>query len=124
MRRGPSADVVEVVLSRCGGACEVCSAPLEGERGYDWALHHRRGRDGAQDSHTAPNLIAVHGRDNVTACHGRIHRNVSGESRRNGWLITRIGIQRNPLEIPVLVGAGSKWVYLSEEGLYVDSPTG
>lgn len=116
---GPTADVIDAVLGRSGYCCEVCLEPLAGYRGVDYALHHRRGRDGRPDSHTIPNLMAVHGRDNVTACHGRIHRH-GIQSRANGWLITRNGITRDPLLIPILLG--ERRVYFSADGRYADEP--
>jgi hypothetical protein len=123
--RNPSADVVEAVLGRASAdgvlRCEVCGDPITGERGMDWALHHRRGRDGRDDCHTPQNLLVVHGADNVTLCHGRIHRNEGGESYVNGWLIHRNGFA-DPLMVAVLVARESRWVYLDSEGWYEDHP--
>lgn len=126
---GPSSDVVHAVLERArrfGPSympnCEVCGFPLTGERGFDWSVHHRRGRDGGDDSHTAPNLLVVHGASNVDRCHGRIHANRGNESRTNGWLITRNGIDRDPLRIPVLVEGESRWTYLGVDATYRDDP--
>lgn len=116
---GPVEAVVDAVLGRSNYCCEVCLEPLSGLRGVDYALHHRRGRDGRPDSHTIPNLMPVHGRDNVTACHGRIHRH-GIESRANGWLITRNGVDRDPLLIPILLG--DRRVYLTDDGGYADAP--
>lgn len=124
----PDAATVEMVLARASARghlyCEVCSDRVTGTRGLDWALHHRRGRDGKPDSHTAPNLLVVHGPDNVTACHGRIHRNRAGEAQDFGWLIKRNGVNTNPLRIPVLVDRESRWVYLTAAGTYADEPEG
>ncbi len=126
---GPASDVVEVVLERAQRFgpdylpnCEVCGYPLRGERGVDWSIHHRRGRDGADDSHTAPNLLAVHGVSNVDRCHGEIHRNHDNESVDNGWVISRNGVMRDPLQIPVLIENGSRWTYLTADGRYSDDP--
>jgi len=126
-RTGAPSDVVDAVLSRATTdegvhVCEVCGDPITGERGWDWSLHHRRGRDGKPDSHLPQNLLLVHGRDNVTACHGRIHRNREGESRYNGWLISRNGIVSDPLVIPVLLFGQSAWVYLTDVDSYSESP--
>jgi hypothetical protein len=124
MRSNPAAMAVDLVIARATvdgvGCCEVCGDPTGGWRGIHWALHHRRGRDGAEDSHTPQNLMVVHGRDNVTACHGRIHANKGQESRHNGWLITRNGIQRDPLQIPVLVRG--RRVLLTADGEYSEAP--
>lgn len=102
--------------------CEVCGDPIFGDRGWDWSLHHRRGRDGKPDSHQPQNLLLVHGRDNVSSCHGRIHRNREGESRTKGWLISRNGIVTDPLVVPALLCGESAWVHLGEDGRYEDSP--
>lgn len=122
---GPMPDVTAAVLERATlvevPCCEVCADPIVGRRGVDWALHHRRGRDGRPDSHMPQNLLVVHGADNVSACHGRIHRNEGGESVTNGWLITRNGFA-DPRMVAVLVGRGSRWVYLSAEGGYTEEP--
>lgn len=124
----PDAPTVELVLARAMSRghlyCEICADRVTGERGVDWALHHRRGRDGRPDAHSPQNLLVVHGRDNVTACHGRAHRNREGESGNFGWLISRNGINRDPLRVPLLTDNGSRWVYLSADGQYVDEPEG
>jgi hypothetical protein len=123
---GATAGVLEAVVVRSmredWPACEVCGGPITGERGLDWALHHRRGRDGTPDSHTPQNQLVVHGADNVSACHGRIHRNRGNESIDNGWLISRNGVNRDPLMIPVLIDHGSRWTYLAPTGEYSDEP--
>jgi hypothetical protein len=116
---GPSSAVVDAVLERDGG-CVLCGEPLRGERGWGWSIHHRRGRDGKPDSHSVQNLIAVCGADNVSGCHGRIHGN-RGEAQTNGWWISRV-FPKDPLTVPLLVEHGSRWVYLSADGRYSDSP--
>ena len=125
MRSNPDGQTVDLVLRRASvdgfiRVCEVCGDPISGERGWDWSLHHRRGRDGKPDSHTPQNLLVVHGRDNAAGCHGRIHRNREGESRFNGWLISRNSIESDPLVIPALLCGA--WVYLGHDGAYHDSP--
>jgi len=119
-------DVVEAVLERASLqgflGCEVCGDSITGERGWDWSLHHRRGRDGKPDSHMPQNLLLVHGASNVDACHGRIHRNREGESRLRGWLIGRNSIPSDPLLVPALLCAESAWCYLDDLGGYADNP--
>lgn len=132
--KGADAETVQLVLQRARRdgvvCCEVCGGPVAGERGRDWALHHRRGRDGRPDSHSVQNQMVVHGADNVTACHGRIHRNASGESRAAGWLVSRNGINYDPLLVPVLIdlGAtpdgGARTVYFGADGGYHDTLEG
>lgn len=123
--RNPTDAVAQVVIARAHLldvlCCEVCAEPITGTRGVDWALHHRRGRDGRADCHTPQNLLVVHGADNVTACHGRIHRNEGGESGTNGWLISRNGFA-DLLMVAVLLHRESRWVYLDSEGGYEDQP--
>jgi hypothetical protein len=117
---------VQIVLQRALRddviCCEVCGGPVTGERGVGWAWHHRRGRDERPDSHSAQNQLVVHGADNVTACHGRIHRNTSGEARAAGWLIPRNGINYDPLLMPVLIDDGTRWVLFGADGRYHDVP--
>lgn len=126
---GVSADTAAIVIARAtiGGvlSCELCGEPLTGQRGYDWALHHRRPRDGRPDSHTAQNQLAVHGTSNVDACHGIIHANADGQSTTNGWLISRNARPViDPLTVPVLVDNGKRWVYLTADGRYLDCTEG
>lgn len=122
----PERDTVDLVLVRASSRgflrCEVCGDPVIGDRGWDWALHHRRGRDGKPDMHSPQNLLVVHGNDNVTACHGRIHRNRAGESRSNGWLISHSAIPMpDPLHVPTLLFGETRWVYLTNDGRYADN---
>lgn len=119
-RRGPDFYTVEKVLTRDGGRCVCCGTELFGDRAVDWSVHHRRGRDGKPDSHKPQNLITVCGGGNESGCHGRIHQRRS-ESQPNGWWLSRIA-GTDPLTVPVLVGHGSRWVYLTASGEYADNP--
>lgn len=116
--------VVDLVLARCSRdgvpSCEVCGEPLVGLRGFDWALHHRRFRDGAEDQDTPQNLLVVCGGSNVDRCHGVIH---SGKAyaMTQGWAISRLS-KTDPAAIPVLVDRESRWVYLTARGQYSDDP--
>lgn len=121
MSRGPTPEVVELVLYRDSSSCVVCGELLLGERGIGWSIHHRRGRDGKPDSHSVQNLIAVCGGDNVSGCHGRIHNHGKAEAQNGGWWLSRIaGV--DPLTVPVLVERGSRWVYLTTSGEYAQTP--
>lgn len=129
MRRkydNPADEAVALVLARATvdffRVCELCGDPITGERGWEWSIHHRRGRDGKPDSHLPQNLMLVHGASNVDACHGRIHRNREGESRTKGWLVSRNGVQTDPLRVPALLCGESAWVYLTDSDCYSDSP--
>jgi hypothetical protein len=119
-----SDEAVLKVLARCARdglpCCEVCGEPINGLRGYDWAVHHRRFRDGASDQDTPQNTLVVCGGSNVDRCHGVIH---SGKTyaKRRGWAITRHGNQ-DPLLQPMLIDHESRWVYLTADGEYADNP--
>jgi hypothetical protein len=118
MVSGPTLAIVQRVVLRDGGRCVCCRNPLEGERGFGWSIHHRRGRDGKPDSHQPQNLLSVCGGDNVTGCHGRIHSRRS-EAQPNGWWLSRIA-GTDPLAVPVLVGA--RLLYLTAEGGTSEEP--
>jgi len=118
-RTGPSSAVVDAVLERQDRDCAKCGEPLHGERAVDWAIHHRRRRDGLPDSHQPQNLVALHGADNVTACHGWAHQRRS-ESQPEGFWLSRVAGE-NPLTVPLLL-SGERWVYLTADGRYSDEP--
>lgn len=129
---GPDSATVELIckraLRRVDGhgtvlCCEVHGAeePLTGERGWQWSIHHIRGRDGVRTDNSPCNLILVSGRDNVTGCHGRIHKDRTWAREHGLWL------PRNYLHVPashnpVLIENESRWVYLSAAGGYADDP--
>lgn len=125
---GPDMAVVVAVLLRASSRdgrprCEVCGDLLTGARGFDWSLHHRRGRDGSAGEHAAENLLAVDGASNVDRCHGVIHSD-RGRAEANGWSITRNapigGAPVDPLAVAVLVDNGRRRVYLTAAGSYVE----
>lgn len=111
-------ELEDLIMRRCGGACEVCANPLEGERSFGWALHHRRFRDRAPDQDTPQNILAVCGGSNVDRCHGLIHSGKAYAIER-GWAISRHG-KRDPALIPVLIGG--RMVYLTADGQYSEDP--
>ncbi len=119
------AGVAYAVLKRCAMRCEVCSDPLGGPRGLQWALHHRRYRDNAPDMHSPQNLLAVCGPDNfANGCHRDIHQDKDA-AKDNGWSISRHefdGKLIDPLEREVLIDRGSRYVYLTAAGEYADEP--
>lgn len=118
--KGPSLEIVQLVLERDDGRCLACSIELYGERAFNWSIHHRRGRDGRVDSNAPQNLVLLCGADNVTGCHGWAHQRAS-ESRPAGYLLSRIA-STDPLTVPILVANGSRWLYLTADGHYVDNP--
>lgn len=115
---------MSMVLERCRRdgvpSCEVCGQPLKGERGFDWALHHRRYRDGTEDQDTPQNILVVCGGSNVDRCHGVIH---SGKAYAitQGWAISRHA-KADPSTFPVLIDNESRWVYFLPDGTYSDEP--
>lgn len=121
---GPTKTVVTVVLARsCRDGrpcCEVCGQPLSGERGYDWSLHHRRGRDGSAGEHDAANLLAVCGGSNVDRCHGRIHAGRPA-AETNGWSISR-NSPADPLTVALVVDNGKRRVLFTADGGYLEQP--
>lgn len=116
----PDQATVDAVVARQDGRCVRCGEVLKGERGFDWSVHHRRGRDGKPDSHSRQNLLAVCGADNVSGCHGWIHQH-RGAAMVNGWWLSRIA-GTDPLTVAVLVDRASRWVYLTTDGGYADEP--
>jgi hypothetical protein len=96
---------------------------VAGERGYGWSIHHRRGRDSKPDSNMPQNLITLCGADNVSGCHGYVHQH-GAVAAAQGWRVTRIGVDRDPLTVPVQVHERPDPVYLTADGRYVDRPDG
>jgi len=113
---GPDPLTVELVVLRDRGRCVPCGMQLFGDRGEYWCLHHRRGRDGKPDSHSAQNLIAVCGASNVAACHGRIHQQ-RAEAEANGWWLSRVA-GTDPLTVAVYVASQHRRVFLTADGRY------
>jgi hypothetical protein len=117
---GPTADTVVKVLERDRGCCVVCGLPVLGERGWDWSVHHRRGRDGRPDSHTLANLILVCGNDNQSGCHGIIHQRRS-VARPNGWWLSR-SAGEDPLTVPIRYQGRPDLVWLTATGISNQPP--
>lgn len=116
-----SPKVVATVLARDGYACVICGYCVYArQRGVDWSIHHRRpagmGGSKAYDTHRPPNLLTVCGHG-TAGCHGRIERD-RAEARHNGWLVPSYG---HPPAQPVLIRQ-ERWVYLTDDGRYVDAP--
>lgn len=115
----------DLVLARCERdgvpSCEICYVPLTGERGLDFAIHHRQFRDGGPAQESPANKIAVCGGSNVDRCHGVIH---SGKAYAitQGWAISRHAT-KHPATFPILIGM-ERWIYLTADGTYSDVPPG
>ncbi|WBB94250.1 hypothetical protein [Verrucosispora sp. WMMC514] len=91
---GPDAETVAVVVGRDQGQCVRCGRyVLNGERGWDWSIQHRRarqGRDLRPDTNTPPNLILLCG-SATTGCHGWVETNRNA-SRPDGWAIRQTDV--------------------------------
>ena len=114
---------VELILKRDSiddvPSCTKCGTAIKGERGYDWAIHHRRRRDGKPDQDSAQNNVLLCGGSNVDRCHGWAHGRRS-ESQPEGFWLSRVSGE-NPLYLPLLL-RGARWVYLTASGEYADNP--
>jgi len=77
-RTGPTQDVVDAVLERDQHSCVCCGENLQGIRGRDWSLHHRRprrmGGDRRPDVNLPANLVAVCGHGSA-GCHAWLEEN-------------------------------------------------
>lgn len=93
---GPMPDVVQAVLERDRWRCVVCSECLDGRRGVDYAIHHRRprrmGGDERPETNLPANLVAL-----CTDCHLWVESRRS-EAAEMGLLLHA---NDNPSEHPV-----------------------
>ena len=117
MRTGPDLATVMTVLQRDGYHCVRCNAPIQGDRGVGWVLHHRRpramGGTRRDDANSPANLLSL-----CAPCHDWIESN-RNESRAAGWLVP---LMWDPATVPVVVAQGTRRVHLDAEGGYVDVP--
>jgi hypothetical protein len=65
------------------------------------------------DANSPANLISL-----CLICHDHIEKN-RAEAYMSGWLI---GQTSDPLGVPVLIGRGSRWCYLTADGRYAADP--
>lgn len=113
---GPTAEVVEAVVSRERYSCLICGRGLgPGERGRYWSIHHRL-RRAQQVQHTVENCIVLCGGAELDGCHQVVHANPEA-SRQGGWLLRG---RQHPLAIPVLIPLENRLVYLTSIGTYHD----
>lgn len=114
---GPSPETVNRVLLRDGWRCVRSGEDIGGTRGLDYVIHHRRprGLGGSRraDTNDCANLLTL-----CTPCHVHVesHR---GEALSNGWLVPQ---GTDPATVGCLVEHGSRFVYLSADGSYSESP--
>lgn len=97
-------DVVQAVLARADGYCEVGGAPYRPARGC-YELHHRkkRGSGGKGDLDTVGNLLVAHG-----PCHELVHNpaafGLAGAlSWEHGWMLRAFEV---PEAVPAQVMRG------------------
>ena len=114
---GPDWDTVMAVLARDGFRCVRDGAPIQGERGVHWVVHHRRPRQmgGTRraDANSPANLLSL-----CSRCHEFVESE-RAEAYVNGWLVHT---HHDPAKVPCLVEHGSRWVHLTDDGRYADGP--
>lgn len=95
---GPDRLTVEAVWDRAGGRCEISGVQLQGDRGIDFHVHHRRPRrmGGSRDPETndVQNLMLLSPEAHE---HVELHRT---EAYERGWLVRQDAI---PAAVPVIV---------------------
>lgn len=116
---GPTAAVVDAVIERAQGLCEVGGELILGDvRGVDWSISHRipRGMGGSRrpELNQPQNLMLACG-SGTTGHHGAIEQARAG-AYAAGWLLHRTA---DPAAEPVLIG-GTRWVLLTPDGQYRD----
>lgn len=121
--------VRHVFFVRDGERCFRCRKPLRfEERGFAWSMHHRlpRGAGGVGARKGSPYEQLVAGPANaitlcgsgVTGCHGWAEK-YRDTARHEGYLIPRLGLERDPGGIKVKRRNGV-WVLLTRSGLAID----
>lgn len=122
MSTGPDLQTVMLILVRHDYRCARCGEPIQGERGVDWSMQHRRprGMGGSRWEYinSPANLIPVSG-SGTTGCHGHMEKH-RAEALTYGWLLPKSTV--DPALHPVLVEHGSRWVYLDHYGGMSDDP--
>jgi 5-methylcytosine-specific restriction enzyme A len=112
---GPDALTVEAVVARAQGRSEISGEELQGVRGEDWHVHHRRPRGAGgskrRDTNGVENLLVLSAADHELV-----------ESQRTlayarGWLVRQNAI---PAAVPVqlLVEGVRRLVLLTDDGGY------
>lgn len=117
MSRRSDSLAVGCVLERDGSRCARCGLTLLGERGVNWAIHHRRprraGGDRRPDVNLPSNLVALH-----QDCHEFVeqHRTMAYKM----GLLLRYG--ETPSRVPVVEHAVHGFCYLGDDGSVFTEP--
>lgn len=120
-------------LERERGRCFRCGRPLRFEgRGWQWSAHHRipRGSGGIGAKKGSPYELLISGITNclilcgsgTTGCHGWVEK-WRDIARDEGYLIPRLGIERDPGGIRIKRKNGTWWL-LTSSGLAVECEKG
>lgn len=113
-----SVDTVFLIVTRDDHRCAACGVRVNGERGRDWSVHHRkpRGMGGTKDPAVSSpaNGVILCG-SGTTGCHGEVEAN-RGNAMVEGFLISRNGVQV-PSEVSI-EHAVHGYVYLDDDGGY------
>lgn len=113
---GPSRGVVDLVLERAGGRCELGFEPLRGFRGVHYDVHHRRprrmGGSRQPDTNSPSNLVVL-----CRRCH-EVVETCRGDAYFDGWLLAS---RDDPARIAVRLG-GERFAWLTADGGYLFEP--
>jgi hypothetical protein len=97
---GFDAATTQAILDR-DGCCVRCGGALNGERGWDYSIQHRRARGMGgsllPDTNAPQNGIALCG-SATTGCHGWVESNPVEAREAGGWAIRQTD---DPLLVPV-----------------------
>lgn len=100
--KGFTETTVTQIITRDQGMCAWCGLPVDGVRGRDWSVHHRRPRAAGGTRLEWVNLpangVLLHG-SGVTQCHGDVESN-RARALSFGFLIRATG-RGTAVDIPI-----------------------
>lgn len=109
-----SSGTVKSIWDRDAGKCAWCGALCIGERGMNWAVHHRRPRSmgGTSESYVArtSNGVLLH-----TECHATVESDRE-YAALHGFLVSALGIAR-PKDVPIMHAVHGR-VRLDDDGTW------
>ncbi len=105
------ADTVMQIGERDSWRCVRCAVVVSGQRGWDWAVHHRRAR-AAGGSRRADTSSPANGLIVCTGCHAWIESR-RGLARIQGWLVRQ---GHDPAGVSVWTDVHGGWVRLDHDG--------